>query len=143
MPKTKAQVWIYSREGVETLFLLLKTNVRRGGFWQPVTGSVEAGEEVQQGALRECREETGLEPLGEICEVGEPFEFTARGEQVREYPFLIEVLASRRQKVKLDPTEHIEFEWCPAQRAFELLKFESNARVLCAVLKFLDNKKEK
>jgi lipoyl(octanoyl) transferase len=40
--------------------LLLRRTPERGGFWQPVTGRIEAGESAQAAAERELGEETGL-----------------------------------------------------------------------------------
>lgn len=48
--------------------LLLERTPERGGFWQPITGRIEAGEAPIEAARRELREETGadvpVEPLG-------------------------------------------------------------------------------
>jgi len=48
--------------------LLLRRSPARGGFWQPVTGRIEPGEEAAAAARRELREETGADvdvaPLG-------------------------------------------------------------------------------
>lgn len=43
------------------LQVLLLERADRQGFWQSVTGSQEAGETLRETALREVREETGLE----------------------------------------------------------------------------------
>ena len=40
--------------------LLLIERADRAGFWQSVTGSIEAGETLSQTALREVQEETGI-----------------------------------------------------------------------------------
>jgi lipoyl(octanoyl) transferase len=54
--------------GADGRILLLRRSPARGGFWQQVTGRIEAGEEPAQAARRELREETGadapVEPLG-------------------------------------------------------------------------------
>ncbi len=48
--------------------LMLRRSPARGGFWQPVTGRIEPGEEAGAAARRELREETGADvevlPLG-------------------------------------------------------------------------------
>ena len=40
--------------------ILLIERADRAGFWQSVTGSIEAGETLSQTALREVHEETGI-----------------------------------------------------------------------------------
>lgn len=40
--------------------ILLIERADRAGFWQSVTGSIEAGETLSQTALREVQEETGI-----------------------------------------------------------------------------------
>jgi dATP pyrophosphohydrolase len=128
--KQKVQVWIRSRMEEQDLFLLLKTIPERGEFWQPVTGSVEAGEDVEEAAVRELHEETGLRPLKPLRSISSPFDFENHGKQVREFPFLAEVDSSKCECVILDPHEHDGYEWASAKRALQLLKHESNARVL-------------
>ena len=41
-------------------YILLIERADRAGFWQSVTGSIEAGETLSQTALREVQEETGI-----------------------------------------------------------------------------------
>ena len=128
-PRKKVQVWV--RAGAE--YLLLKTNPKRGAFWQPVTGSVEAGETIEAAALRELVEETGLAPHVELSSVLSPFEFESNGKLFREYAFLAKVDPSSREKVRIDPKEHTEFKWVSLEQALELVKHESNARILSEI----------
>jgi 8-oxo-dGTP pyrophosphatase MutT (NUDIX family) len=46
-------------------YLLLKRTDGRGGFWQPVSGTIQKGELAEATACREAEEETGLE-FGEL-----------------------------------------------------------------------------
>ena len=134
----KVLVWIFCRgagvKRIDASFLVLKTTPARGGFWQPVTGSVETGESVENAALRELREETGFVPL-RIVPVSRPYEFESRGKRVEEHPFLAEVAIESRDRVRLDSHEHVQWEWVSAEDALARVKHESNARVLREVLK--------
>ena len=47
--------------GADGRVLLLRRAAARGGFWQPVTGRLEAGETPEEAARRELREETGAD----------------------------------------------------------------------------------
>ena len=56
--------WIFRDAAIGTEILLLRRAPGRllAGLWQCVSGSLEAGERVTAGALRELAEETGLGP---------------------------------------------------------------------------------
>lgn len=147
-PKEKVLVWVCAHSSAqdpsfpasETLFLLLKTHEARGSFWQPITGTVDPGEEIETAAAREMAEETGLVTLGPLVQISDIFEYESRRGPARETPFLAEVSWNERMKVKLDSREHVSFQWCSAERAFELLKYESNIRVLRDAVHFLKQK---
>ena len=71
------------------LYLLLKRQPHRGGFWQPVTGGVEEGEDLKETALRELNEETGITEVLEVISDLHYFEFEANGGHgwMKEYVF--------------------------------------------------------
>lgn len=113
MRKRKAQVTIFYRDDRgKKHFLLLKTNKKRGEYWQNVTGSVDKDETYQEGALREAMEETGLKSkmikkihATELC-----FQFHDRwGKDVKEKTFIVEVFEPF--EVKIDPSEHCDHMW--------------------------------
>lgn len=68
MPRLKSrhvEAYVFRRRSGRVQFLVLRRASGRSlpGVWQPVTGKRELGETAVQAALRETKEETGLEPL--------------------------------------------------------------------------------
>ncbi|MGI5864956.1 MAG: lipoyl(octanoyl) transferase LipB [Myxococcales bacterium] len=111
-------------EGFEAL--LLKRHPHRGGFWQPITGTVERGEKPRACAARELREESGLDgvvdPLGYVHSFlfGEPrAERTPRIFQETAFWTLVD----GRDEVRLDAREHLASEWVPIAEAIERVPF--------------------
>ena len=108
--------------------LLLQRTPERGGFWQPVTGKVEAGESPAQAAQRELREETGLQSV--VAPLGYEHVF-AFGEAVP--PCLIrETAFSARESeaVRLDPTEHVVLGWFTREEAMAKVPHAGLARAI-------------
>jgi dATP pyrophosphohydrolase len=146
----KVQVWIWCRASAEAepRVLLLKMRKDRGGFWQPVTGSVESEDQnLEAAALREMQEETALDPLRPPKALGFEFTFPSRwGGQCRESVFEVEVRmeGDHPPRVKIDPKEHTEYQWLTAPEAKKLLHFESNVQPLLLLQKsrFEPNKKK-
>lgn len=120
---TQVEIIVFKIIDGEILFLLLKRNEQKGGFWQPVTGGVHCQESLTQAVRRELKEETGVdEPLRIIDDVYY-FEFNTRYGLLKEYVFGAEVIAGAN--VKISP-EHTEMKWCVLDDSLALLKYESN-----------------
>lgn len=111
------------------LEVLLLERARRPGFWQSVTGSLDAPDEpFEHAALRELGEETGLGAAsGRLSDwnVTNTFEIYAqwRGRYApgttrnTEHVFGFEVPAPRA--VVLAPEEHVAYVWLPWRDATE------------------------
>lgn len=122
----KVQCWIFSSagKGSPAHCLLLKTNAARGGFWQPVTGTVEDGEGYLEAACREAAEETGFAFPKMPLDSGHEFSFISRFGQARERTFALYI--DGLPIPLLDPREHDDFRWVLPSNAAELLRYPSN-----------------
>jgi len=99
------------------------------GFWQSVTGSIDHEDEpLTETARREVREETGIDTADYRLEdwgIENSFEIFKRyrsryAEGVthnREHVFGLEL--PRVMPVRLDPAEHLCYEWMPWEKAAE------------------------
>ena len=126
--KLKVQVWIYREDRQGSLeVLLLRLKPERGGYWQPVTGGVDPGEELSEAALREAQEETGLRFSRKPESLDFQFKFySPRHEsQCEEHVFALQA-ATSSGAVRLDPHEHVDSRWLNALVARTELKHVSN-----------------
>lgn len=121
---TQVEIIIFKIVNNEIIFLLLKRNPQRGGFWQPVTGGVESGEDLLQAVNRELKEETGITEYVRIIEDVYYFEFTTKEYGVlKEHVFAVEI--DLNTDIFISP-EHTESRWCALEQALQLLKYDSN-----------------
>lgn len=124
-------VWRAHPTAPEKQVLLLKMRPDRGGHWQPVTGSVEEGEEYVEGALREAEEETGFRFERRPQFMGLEYEFEGRWGPARERAFLLPLLGGDAPpQPTLDPKEHVEFRWVSPAEALSLVHFDTNRRAI-------------
>lgn len=112
-------------------------------FWQSVTGSLAEGETLQQTAIREVKEETGIDILAENltlfdCQECVEFEifphfrykYAQNITHCTEYWFLLAL----PQECEPVLTEHLAFQWMPAKQAIQLTKSWNNS---AAIAKYL------
>lgn len=123
----------------QALEVLLLERADRPGFWQSVTGSQHGGETLVETAVRETREETGLE--------ASRFLLTDWGKQNRyeiyrrwrsryapgvthntEHVFGLTV--PQPEPIVLAPREHLRYEWLPWQAAADKVFSWSNAEAI-------------
>ncbi|HET8798437.1 MAG TPA: NUDIX domain-containing protein, partial [Thermoanaerobaculia bacterium] len=117
--------------------LLLHRRAERGNFWQPVTGTIEPGEDPLATARRELVEETGHsgepEPLG----LAQSFmiesqylaaRYTDRPILAGEIAFHIRVDSA--QSIRIDRTEHDDYAWFTFDEAYARIRWTDDREAL-------------
>ena len=121
---TQVEIIVFKIVNDKILFLLLKRNKQKGGFWQPITGGVHDGESLADAVKRELLEEIGIKDYIRIYNKIHYFEFdTDKLETLKEYVFGVQIADDTT--AKLSP-EHTDMKWCTIEKALELLKYDSN-----------------
>lgn len=121
------------------LQVLLLERADRPGFWQSVTGSQDEGETLQQTAVRELREETGLDAAQydlRDWQKQNQYEIYLRWRSRyapgvthnTEHVFGLTVPAPL--PVTLAPREHLRYEWLPWREAADKVFSWSNAEAI-------------
>ncbi len=121
--------------GTDGRVLLLRRSPERGGFWQPVTGRIEPGENAGEAARRELREETGAE--ASVEELGYRHAFGLErgfagggGPEIRvaeETAFAARLPANFAPRLS---DEHVEGAWLSAAEALSRLPFAGLRRAV-------------
>jgi 8-oxo-dGTP pyrophosphatase MutT (NUDIX family) len=112
--KKKVQVVVvrYDQEEQNWFVLLLRTNKKRGQFWQNVTGSIEKVDlNFRRGAIRELAEETGIKGKDLLKCTTLKFQYdylSKQGMTILEKCFIAVV---KKDRIKIDPKEHNRYEW--------------------------------
>jgi 8-oxo-dGTP pyrophosphatase MutT (NUDIX family) len=72
--RTNVQVFVFCKNPTFSV-LVLKRTPERSGYWQPVCGGVENGEDMIEAALREVSEETGIEKVEFVIDLEYTFTY--------------------------------------------------------------------
>ena len=124
------------RENDGREYLLMKYGY---GHWGFVKGKIEEGEKDMETAMRETREEAGIEEnkLEFFNNFREKinYSFTRRGKTI--YKEVVFFLAKTTiNEIRLSP-EHLDYRWLGYEKALELLTYENAKNVLKKAEEFL------
>lgn len=137
-----AGIVIFRKEGGKRYYLLLNygTNARRKRpFWDFSKGHIEKGEDEAAAALREAREETGLDDIKLIEGFKEKIKyfFVLEGKKVFKTVVFF-AGETKEENVKIS-FEHAGFKWLPYQAAAEALTFRNPKNILKKAEEFIQN----
>jgi 8-oxo-dGTP pyrophosphatase MutT (NUDIX family) len=107
--KVEALIYCVKDEGV--FFLAIKRSLNDGGFWQPLTGTLESSDTIESCIFREIKEEIGLDQ-GNIISISDcVHHFTWNKKKIgliNEYVFAVQI--ENDSLINLS-TEHTEYKW--------------------------------
>ncbi|WON75408.1 dihydroneopterin triphosphate diphosphatase [Nitrosospira sp. Is2] len=119
--------------------VLLLERADHPGYWQSVTGSQNEGESLQQTAVREVAEETGLDASRyELTDMGiqneydiyEEWRWRYAPEVTRNTEHVFGLRVPEPILVTVAAREHLGFVWLPWQEAAEKVFSPSNAEAI-------------
>lgn len=123
----KVEGIVFSKVNGDYEFLIIKRVPEDGGFWQPLTESLEEGETVEECMIRGVKEELGLDKITGVTERLWSFPWeNKKGEPNIDLVYGVEI--SRDAEVKINPKEHSEYKWCSFDEAMELLGKDNNKK---------------
>jgi dihydroneopterin triphosphate diphosphatase len=102
------------------LQVLIMERADKAGFWQSVTGSLEAGETPLKAAIREVQEETGLDATqydlqdwqaSNVYEIYPHWRYRYAPGVVENTEHLFGLELPSKLPIKLAPNEHVRYEW--------------------------------
>lgn len=109
------------------------------GYWQSVTGSCETGEALRDTAIREVREETGLDArqyaltdwqTQNVYEIYPHWRYRYPPDVTHNTEHVFGMQLPQPVAVKLDLGEHLNFQWMPWQDAAEKVFSPSNREAI-------------
>ena len=125
--ETSAGIIIFRKENSKNLFLLLRYP---SGHWDFVKGKMEKDESTHETAVRETKEETGIEDVSflENFEEWIDYNFQYQGELVQKK--VVFFLAETKTKEIEISHEHLDYIWMDYNTAMEKTTFDNARTVL-------------
>lgn len=121
------------------LQVLLLERADHPGYWQSVTGSQDEGETLEQTAVREVMEETGLDArcqaltdwqLSNVYEIFQEWRWRYAPGVTHNTEHVFGLMLPTPDEVRIAPREHVTFVWLPWREAAERCFSWSNAAAI-------------
>jgi 8-oxo-dGTP pyrophosphatase MutT (NUDIX family) len=127
MPREISAGVVLFRRAPEPYYLLLHYE---SGHWDFPKGHIEPGEDAQQTARRELKEETGISEVSFIDGYKQTLRYFFRQKGIGIFKIVIYFLAETDQPEVSLSHEHIGFDWLPYDLAMSRLTFKNSQDLL-------------
>ncbi len=127
MPREISAGVILFRQAPEPYYLLLHYG---SDHWDFPKGHIEAGEDAQQTAIRELKEETGISDVRFVDGYKQTLRYFFRQKGIGIFKTVIYFLAESQQSTVSLSHEHIGFDWLPYDLAMVRLTFKNSQDLL-------------
>jgi len=111
------------------LFLILKRNKKKGGFWQTLSGGIKSSQTIEEAIKMEIKEELNLKIKKEsLLQTNYTFHYIGtKGYELNEYVFGYKL--DNSDKIRLSK-EHTEYRFVGLNEAIRLVKYQNNKILL-------------
>ena len=133
------ECYVYKKFGKKLKYLLLKRSNSKEpfpGIWQIVTGKMEEGEKAFETALREVKEETGLNPVSVFVAQRVNEFYTPHNNRIYLIPVFIAEVESEYVTLSV---EHIKYKWLRFNKAYKKIHWQNQKEIFKQVNKSLKN----
>lgn len=101
------------------------------GHWIWPKGHIEEGETPQEAALREVREETGLNSLKIMQEIGrQEYYFTLCGKKIFKTVHIFLTEADPGEEVRIQTEEILDGKWLDVEEALSTIEYDGSKKIL-------------
>ena len=149
MKQNKQPVSVLVVIHTENLEVLLLERADHPGYWQSVTGSRDSEEALSETALREVREETGLDarlyPLSDwqtqnVYEIYPHWRYRYQPGITHNTEHVFGLQLPHAVDIKLEPREHLNYQWLAWQDAAEKVFSPSNRAAILELPRRMQSK---
>jgi 8-oxo-dGTP pyrophosphatase MutT (NUDIX family) len=124
-----AEIIIVAPDGDILILRRNELDTRRPSQWDTPGGHIDHGEYIEDGAVREIIEETGISLDPRTLLLGTTRTEILYNDLCMHWFFFI-AHVSEKPAVTLDPNEHQEFAWLPIDKAIEAITYDRQKEAL-------------
>lgn len=135
----EAHIFRESKNGIEFLLLKRSENVVYPNLWQMVNGKIKKNEKAFETAVREIKEESGLNPKKLWVVPNVNLFYSHENDHIQVLP-VFAALVNSKSIIKLS-NEHSEFKWVKPAQAKKMLAWEAQKKSIDIITDYFINKR--